>query len=242
MTTFGLEDLKRLLTSDSNTGDGSEITESSLTDEFTELGYDSLALLELVSKVEREFGIKLPDDALENMLTPKSTVDYISARIAEGGEPHMTGHTDNEVFIKAPIKYVWDRTNDIENWPNLFSEYSAAEILEREGGTIRFRLALHPDENGKVWSWVSARTPDEPTWTVRSQRVETGPFKYMWIFWEYHEENGGHECVGCRTEMKPDAPVNDATMQERLNRNTRIQQQLIKEKIETAFAETSTAH
>jgi len=86
MTTFGLEDLKRLLTSDSNTSDGSEITESSLTDEFTELGYDSLALLELVSKVEREFGIKLPDDALENMLTPKSTVDYISARIAEKEE------------------------------------------------------------------------------------------------------------------------------------------------------------
>lgn len=86
MTTFGLEDLKRLLTSDSNTGDGSEITESSLTDEFTELGYDSLALLELVSKVERDFGIKLPDDALENMLTPKSTVYYISARIAEKEE------------------------------------------------------------------------------------------------------------------------------------------------------------
>ncbi|TMZ61960.1 acyl carrier protein, partial [Klebsiella pneumoniae] len=32
------------------------------------------------------FGIKLPDDALENMLTPKSTVDYISARIAEKEE------------------------------------------------------------------------------------------------------------------------------------------------------------
>ncbi|WP_298181175.1 SRPBCC family protein [Saccharomonospora sp.] len=152
----------------------------------------------------------------------------------------MTGHTDNEVFIQAPIEYVWDRTNDIEDWPNLFSEYSAAEILDRDDDTIRFRLALQPDENGKVWSWVSARKPDESTWTVRSQRVETGPFKYMWIFWEYHEADGGTRMRWVQDfELKPEAPVDDATMQERLNRNTRIQQQLIKEKIEAGFAEKS---
>ena len=47
----------------------------------------------------------------------------------------MTGHTDNEVFIKAPIKYVWDRTNDIENWPNLFARDvgRTIEVLVREG-------------------------------------------------------------------------------------------------------------
>ncbi|MCO8306936.1 polyketide cyclase, partial [Streptomyces sp. RKCA-744] len=35
----------------------------------------------------------------------------------------MAGHTDNEVMIKAPFDLVWDMTNDLENWPQLFSEY-----------------------------------------------------------------------------------------------------------------------
>ena len=149
----------------------------------------------------------------------------------------MAGHTDNEIFIKAPMQLVWDMTNDIESWPELFSEYSEAKILSDRDGTILFRLALHPDENGKVWSWVSARRPDEATRTVRSQRVETGPFKYMWIFWEYLEEDGGVRMRWVQDfEMKPEAPVDDATMQARLNRNTPVQMALIKQKVEAAAA------
>lgn len=147
----------------------------------------------------------------------------------------MTGHTDNEIVINAPMRLVWDMTNDIESWPRLFSEYSEATILSRDGDTITFRLALHPDENGKVWSWVSARTPDPETHTVRSQRVETGPFKYMWIYWEYLPAGEGVRMRWVQDfEMRPQAPVDDATMQERLNRNTAIQMRLIKEKVESA--------
>lgn len=147
----------------------------------------------------------------------------------------MAGHTDNEIVIHAPLQLVWDMTNDIESWPQLFSEYSEATILSRDGDTIRFRLALHPDENGKVWSWVSARTPDPTTYTVRSQRVETGPFKYMWIYWEYLPVEGGVRMRWVQDfEMRPDAPLDDAAMQERLDRNTAIQMRLIKEKVESA--------
>ncbi|AQZ63894.1 Aromatase WhiE VI [[Actinomadura] parvosata subsp. kistnae] len=147
----------------------------------------------------------------------------------------MAGHTDNEIVINAPMQLVWDMTNDIESWTELFSEYSEAKIISDRDGTILFRLALHPDENGKVWSWVSARRPDEATRTVRSQRVETGPFKYMWIYWEYLQEDGGVRMRWVQDfEMKAEAPVSDAAMQERLNRNTPVQMQLIKEKVEAA--------
>jgi aromatase len=44
---------------------------------------------------------------------------------------------------------------------------------------------MHPDDQGRVWSWTSQRTPDEPSRTVRAHRVETGPFEYMNIFWKY---------------------------------------------------------
>ena len=52
--------------------------------------------------------------------------------------------------------------NDVERWPELFTEYASAEILERDGDTVRFRLTMHPDpeHGGQVWSWVSERTAD----------------------------------------------------------------------------------
>lgn len=155
----------------------------------------------------------------------------------------MAGHTDNSVVIDAPMDLVWDMTNDIGSWPQLFSEYSAAEVREtRPDGTILFRLALHPDENGTVWDWVSARTPDPAARVVRSQRVQTGPFKYMWIFWEYLPTDGGVRMRWVQDfEMKPAAPVDDAAMTARLDRNTKVQMALIKSRVEAAARTTTPA-
>ncbi|TWP50592.1 polyketide cyclase [Lentzea tibetensis] len=149
----------------------------------------------------------------------------------------MIGHTDNEILIDAPMDLVWDMTNDVENWPRLFSEYASAEIIENTGHTVRFRLSLHPDENGKVWSWVSERTPDPVRRTVDAHRVETGVFQYMVIHWEYEQKPGGVLMRWVQDfKMKPDAPIDDAAMTDRLNRNTRVQMELIKGKLESAAA------
>jgi aromatase len=149
----------------------------------------------------------------------------------------VSGHTDNSIVIDAPMDLVWDMTNDVESWTTLFSEYSVAEIIERRGESVRFRLALHPDENGKVWDWVSERTPDKASRTVRSARVETGVFKYMALFWEYTQEDDGVRMRWVQDfEMKPIAPINDEQMTARLNTNTAVQLQLIKEKVEAAAA------
>jgi aromatase len=154
----------------------------------------------------------------------------------------VSGHTDNAIVIDAPMQVLWEMTNDVESWPRLFSEYSAADVLERRGETVRFRLALHPDETGKVWDWVSERTPDEATRTVRSHRVETGVFKYMSLFWEYTQTDDGVRMRWVQDfEMKPAAPLDDAGMTERLNRNTAVQMKLIKEKVEAAAKTASPA-
>ncbi|GDY31757.1 SRPBCC family protein [Gandjariella thermophila] len=150
----------------------------------------------------------------------------------------MAGQTDNAVVIDAPMDVVWDMTNDVESWPNLFTEYAKAEILERRGDTIRMRLTMHPDEQGRVWSWVSDRTPDPETRTVRAHRVETGPFEYMNLRWEYREVGDGVELRWMQDfQMKPDAPFNDEQMTERLNRATREQMSAIKSRIEAAHKE-----
>ncbi|UNO40778.1 SRPBCC family protein [Streptomyces sp. MST-110588] len=131
------------------------------------------------------------------------------------------GSTDNRVTVDAPMDLVWSMTNDLESWPELFSEYAAVDILDTTGATVRFRLTMRPDENGRVWSWVSERTPDPATRTVVARRVETGPFAYMRIRWDYREVPGGVE-MRWRQEfaMKPDAPLDDAAMTARINRNS----------------------
>ncbi|GAA3435170.1 SRPBCC family protein [Kutzneria kofuensis] len=147
----------------------------------------------------------------------------------------MSGHTENSVFIGAPIDLVWSMTNDVASWPTLFTEYATVDILAREENTVTFRLSMHPDENGTVWSWVSKRTlyPDERR--VLAYRVEKGPFAYMDIEWTYREEGDGTRMRWVQDfAMRPDAPVDDAAMTERINRNTRIQMDVIARKIELA--------
>lgn len=147
----------------------------------------------------------------------------------------MAGHTEQSIVINAPFQLVWDMTNDVDSWPELFTEYSATEILKQEGDTVTFRLTMHPDENGKVWSWVSERSSDLERREVSSHRVETGPFEYMKIFWSYAEEAGGVRMTWIQDfHMKPAAPVNDEQMTARLNKNSPIQMNVIKQKVEAA--------
>jgi aromatase len=155
----------------------------------------------------------------------------------------VPGQTDNAIVIDAPVDVVWEAMNDIERWPELFTEYASAEILERNGNTVRFRLTTHPDpeHGGQVWSWVSERTADPAAYRSRSHRVETGPFEYMRIDWSFVAVNGGTE-MRWRQQfaMKPEAPANDAGAQDYLNRNTRIQMQVIKERLETQLRAAAT--
>ncbi|MFE7893433.1 SRPBCC family protein [Streptomyces sp. NPDC057412] len=147
----------------------------------------------------------------------------------------MAGHTENEITIAAPVDLVWDMTNDLERWPELFSEYASCEVLSREGDAVTFRLTMHPDENGKVWSWVSERVANREKLVVRARRIETGPFAYMNIVWEYEETPDGTRMHWTQDfEMKPDAPVDDAGMTEIINRNSPIQMRLIRDRVEAA--------
>jgi aromatase len=149
----------------------------------------------------------------------------------------MAAHTDNEVVINAPLDVVWERMNDVESWPELFSEYAKAEILEREGNTVRFRLTTHPDPeyDGQIWTWVSERTVEPDSHSVKAHRIETGPFDHMNIEWYFEPTDDGTKMRWVQDfSMKPEAPADDEQAQEYINRNTREQMQVIKERLEAA--------
>lgn len=144
----------------------------------------------------------------------------------------MSGHTDTSVAIDADVDLVWDVTNDIEGWPDLFTEYADARILRRHGDTVRFRLTTRPDADGNVWTWVSERTADRRRWQVRGRRVETGWFRYMSLHWTYVPLGGRTRLRWVQDfAMKPDAPLDDAAMTARITANSRAQLDVIADRI-----------
>jgi len=151
----------------------------------------------------------------------------------------MAAHTDNSVQIDAPLEFVWQRMMDIEGWPRLFSEYAKAEVIEREGDRVVFRLTTHPDPeyDGKVWTWTSERIADSASHSAKSRRIETGPFQYMNIEWYFEDAGGGTRMRWVQDfSMKPEAPANDEQAEQYMNKNTKEQMGVIKERLEAQAA------
>jgi len=154
------------------------------------------------------------------------------------------GYTRNTVLIHAPLEDVFTLTNNVSSWPDLFTEYAAAEVLEEQENKVTFRLTTHPDESGTQWSWISTRWTDAERKSTRSERdPSNGPFQQMTIRWWYDSAGATDTVMTWEQEftMKPGAPFSDAHATKHLNTQTKIQQSVIKERIEqkcgTAYQE-----
>ena len=92
------------------------------------------------------------------------------------------GHTCNSITINASYSLVFDISNHIERWTELFGdEYVKADVLSREGNRIEFRLT---DKDGN--SWTSFRLLyKEHNFAYAQKNEPTFPFKYMKIVWLY---------------------------------------------------------
>src|SRR3990167_6285729 len=102
------------------------------------------------------------------------------------------GHTRNSIVINAPYSLVFDISNQIERWTELFGkEYVKAEVLERKGDAsgVEISFRLTDDENK---SWVSKRwLYKDLKFAYASRHEPMFPFRYMKIIWLYHEQDGG---------------------------------------------------
>ncbi|MEZ7004881.1 acyl carrier protein [Streptomyces sp. SCSIO 75703] len=82
MAEFTLDDIRRILRASAGVDEETDLDGEHFADTaFADLGYDSLALLELVNRVEREHGIRIPDGDLTHTQTPLEAVSYVHDRI-----------------------------------------------------------------------------------------------------------------------------------------------------------------
>ncbi|MFB7297718.1 acyl carrier protein [Streptomyces rubiginosohelvolus] len=73
-----LDDLKQILLAAAGVDDGIELNDDFGDAEFNALGYDSLALMEISNRIEREYGIELGDDTLSVAPTPLTFVAHVN--------------------------------------------------------------------------------------------------------------------------------------------------------------------
>ena len=229
-TALTLDDYTDLI----NRASGAGITTRDLLDPavtFDSLAIDSLGVLGVVAELERMLGLP-PDSGAEAAATPRELMFTVHERLVGAGTL-TAGRTEQAIVIDAPLDEVWRQTNDVASWPDLFSEYAKAEVLGTDGDTVTFRLTMHPDADGAVWSWVSERTLDRAAGVVRARRVETGPFAFMDIVWTYREVEGGVELRWQQEfAMKPTAPVSTAWMTANIGANSTVQLALIRSRVE----------
>ena len=140
------------------------------------------------------------------------------------------GHTRNSIIIDAPYEAIFDTSNNIERWTELFGgEYLKAEVLSKEGNRIEFRLT-----NKEGQSWTSFRLLYKEHKFAYAQKNEpTFPFKYMKIIWLYTEVEGGVLMTWIQDfEMDPNAKFTDEKVVEMVNEHSQHNLKIFKEVIE----------
>lgn len=85
MSTFTVADLRDIMSASVGVEDDVHFDGEHLQTDFADLGFDSLALLELASQVQRRYGVPIPDEAVQEMSTPAAAVAYVNARLAQVG-------------------------------------------------------------------------------------------------------------------------------------------------------------
>ncbi len=71
--------LARLLRESAGVEEGVDLDGDVLDTPFVEIGYDSLALLQVTGRIRREYGIDLPDDAVSDAETFRSLLQMIQS-------------------------------------------------------------------------------------------------------------------------------------------------------------------
>lgn len=78
-----LDDLTRILRRTAGAGERGDLDGNVLDIEFSELGYDSVALLEMCGAVEREYSIKFDDYVVESAKTPRAFLAVVNDSLAQ---------------------------------------------------------------------------------------------------------------------------------------------------------------
>jgi act minimal PKS acyl carrier protein len=79
---MALEDLTRILEATAGADEQVDLDGDILDVDFTELGYDSIAVMETASRIERELGVTLNETAVLSATTPRAFLAMVNKSVA----------------------------------------------------------------------------------------------------------------------------------------------------------------
>ena len=89
---FNLDDLRIMMRTCAGVAESMDLNADIGDTTFVDLGYDSLAVLEMATKLQNQFGVVIPDDVVDPALTPQALVEYVQ-RPAAGLNNRAPGDT-----------------------------------------------------------------------------------------------------------------------------------------------------
>lgn len=79
-----IEDIKRILRQAAGESEGVDLDGDIADERFEDLGYDSIALLEVSSRITQEYGVRIEDSAAAEADTPAVLLKVVNAEL--GGD------------------------------------------------------------------------------------------------------------------------------------------------------------
>ena len=79
---FTTNELREIMRSCAGPGEHPELEGEFIDTSYEDLGFDSLAVLELATRIQQDLGVPFPDDAVAEMLTPHDVLDYVNQQMA----------------------------------------------------------------------------------------------------------------------------------------------------------------
>jgi aromatase len=140
----------------------------------------------------------------------------------------------HSVTISRPPREVFDITNDIDRWKELFNEYHESVVLSREdaGRFVRLVFRLH---NSRGQQWQSWRIMDRQELVAVAQRQHPlRPFRFMHLTWTYQAVDDGTLMTWTQDfELDPAAGLDEQEVVALMDAHGRDNQQRIKGLIES---------
>jgi minimal PKS acyl carrier protein len=84
MGDVGLAELSAILQNHAGDDGSGPLTEDTIDTSFQDLGYDSLAILELAGRIRRQYKVVIPDDQATGQLTPRDLLRLVNDGIQVG--------------------------------------------------------------------------------------------------------------------------------------------------------------
>ena len=83
MTDFSIITLRGVVESCVGEHDAGQVDDTTQDKEFADIGIDSLVVFEVATRLQDDWGIRISDDELEELKTPRDIVDLVNGKRAE---------------------------------------------------------------------------------------------------------------------------------------------------------------